>query len=87
MRTKALEKSKNPKGFSQQFKYVLLSTHLVPCLGTTTFTMLMAFIAGQRAKLIILLPMVLLGQFTVGWYNDYLDRDRDKAAGRRDIGS
>lgn len=27
---------------------------------------------------------MLLGQFTVGWYNDYLDRDRDRAAGRRD---
>ncbi len=31
-----------------------------------------------------MVPTVLLGQFPVGWINDYLDLENDKAAGRKD---
>jgi len=84
MRTKPIPLPGTTVSFLTKASYLFGSTHLLPCLGTTTFTVLMALIAGQRAMIFVLLPAVLLGQFTVGWLNDYLDRDRDRIAGRQD---
>ncbi len=68
-------------------KSVLLfrSTHFAPCIGVTMFTVIMAGLIGYSAsKLLTLVPTVLLGQFSIGWLNDYLDRERDALVGRRD---
>jgi len=84
MRAQAIPIPSSEVSLFTKVSYALNSTHLVPCLSTTTFTLLMALIAGQRGKIIFLVPAVLLGQFIVGWLNDYLDRDRDRIAGRTD---
>jgi 4-hydroxybenzoate polyprenyltransferase len=60
----------------------LLATHLLPSILVTTMTTTLAYGSGQRASLWLLVPAVLFGQFCIGWTNDYLDRYRDRAAGR-----
>lgn len=60
----------------------LLATHLLPSIMVTTMTTALAYGSGQRASLWLLIPTILFGQFCIGWTNDYLDRYRDRAAGR-----
>jgi len=84
MRNKAIPIPTSDVSFLTKVSYALGSTHLLPCIGTTSLTVIMALVAGQRASIFVLIPAVLFGQFTVGWLNDYLDRDRDRIAGRKD---
>ena len=84
MRMKAISKQHKNVGARIKLSYILQTTHLIPCLTATTFTLVIALLSGQRWQILILFPMVLLGQFTIGWSNDYLDRDRDRKAGRLD---
>lgn len=60
------------------------SCHLPPTLAVTAITTGLALSAGRGASSVWVALAVLSGQLTVGWSNDYLDRDRDRRAGRRD---
>jgi 4-hydroxybenzoate polyprenyltransferase len=51
----------------------------------TTLTTALGVVLGVRAAQLVLLAIaVLAGQLSVGWLNDYVDRHRDRAAGRTD---
>ena len=59
--------------------------HLEPALAVSTVAVLLAVAAGVGAGRTVLLgAAVLAGQASIGWCNDWLDADRDRAVGRRD---
>lgn len=58
--------------------------HFQPTMAVTAFTTAMAVGAGRRWGAARVGSAVLAGQLAVGWSNDYLDRDRDRRAGRTD---
>jgi 4-hydroxybenzoate polyprenyltransferase len=61
------------------------ATHLEPALAVLTVAVLLAVAAGVGAGRTVLLgAAVLAGQASIGWCNDWLDADRDRAVGRRD---
>jgi 4-hydroxybenzoate polyprenyltransferase len=60
----------------------LRATHLEPSLAVTAATTALAVSAGLGARSGWVASSVLIGQFSLGWANDYLDRERDRAAGR-----
>lgn len=61
------------------------STHPVPALGVTVIVVLLGVAVGLDAGRLALLGVImLLNQFSVGLSNDWLDADRDRAAGRED---
>jgi 4-hydroxybenzoate polyprenyltransferase len=53
-------------------------------LAVTAITTALALSAGRGVSSVWLALAVLSGQLTVGWSNDYLDRDRDRQANRID---
>jgi 4-hydroxybenzoate polyprenyltransferase len=62
-----------------------LATHLGPTVAVTTVAELLAILAGVpggRATLVGI--AVLAGQVSIGWSNDWLDADRDRAVARTD---
>ena len=59
-------------------------SHFAPTVAVTTFATLLALAAGRGAGALWVLAAVLTGQLSVGWSNDWLDRHRDRAAGRDD---
>ncbi len=63
---------------------LLRATHLAPSLLVTGLTAALALAAGLGATAALLAAAVLAGQFSIGWANDWLDADRDLAAGRTD---
>ena len=59
--------------------------HPLPSAAVTTLTTALAATAGVRGSLLVLVAAaVLTGQLCVGWVNDLVDRDRDRAVGRHD---
>ena len=56
--------------------------HPEPTLAVTTLATVLAVFAGRGIGSIWVAAAVLTGQLSVGWANDYIDRDRDRAAGR-----
>jgi 4-hydroxybenzoate polyprenyltransferase len=58
------------------------SCHPEPVVAVTSIATALAVAAGGRWWLVLL--AFLAGQLSVGWSNDYIDRDRDKAAARSD---
>jgi 4-hydroxybenzoate polyprenyltransferase len=61
------------------------ATHPLPALAVTVLVSAVAASRGAGASTLVLVALSTgLGQASVGWSNDYLDRDRDRAAGRRD---
>ena len=56
--------------------------HAVPTAAVTTFAVLVAAEAG--AAYVAVGFVVLCGQLSIGWSNDYVDRERDRAGGRDD---
>ncbi|MGY2079193.1 UbiA family prenyltransferase [Modestobacter sp. SYSU DS0657] len=61
------------------------ATHLGPALAVTTVAVLLALAAGVPAGRTVLVgAAVLAGQAAIGWCNDWLDADRDRAVGRTD---
>jgi 4-hydroxybenzoate polyprenyltransferase len=59
--------------------------HPLPALGVTAFLTVLAAVAGNSAgTCVVVAAAVLFGQLSVGWSNDLIDRDRDRATGRRD---
>jgi 4-hydroxybenzoate polyprenyltransferase len=56
--------------------------HPEPTAAVTGLTTALAVSAGRGWGSVSVMLAVLSGQLSVGWANDYLDRDRDRAAGR-----
>lgn len=64
---------------------LLGSSHPVPAAGVTVIVVLLGLAVGLDLGRLLLLGAVLaLNQLSVGFSNDWLDADRDRAAGRRD---
>lgn len=63
---------------------LLRAAHLQPTVAVTAVTTALAVAAGRGVGVVWVALAVLAGQLSVGWSNDYLDRERDRVAGRRD---
>jgi 4-hydroxybenzoate polyprenyltransferase len=62
-----------------------LATHLGPTVAVTTVATLLAVAAGVPGpRAVLLCAAVLAGQASIGWSNDWLDADRDRAVARAD---
>ena len=62
-----------------------LATHLGPTVAVTTVATLLAVAAGLPGSRVALVCVaVLAGQASIGWSNDWLDADRDRAVARAD---
>lgn len=59
-------------------------SHVAPTVAVTAFATLMAVGAGRGAGTAAVAAAVFAGQLSVGWSNDWLDRERDRAARRTD---
>ncbi|MGY1985018.1 UbiA family prenyltransferase [Blastococcus sp. SYSU DS0669] len=61
------------------------ATHPGPALAVTTVATLLALAANvPPARTALLCAAVLAGQASIGWSNDWLDADRDRAVARAD---
>ncbi len=63
---------------------LLRCSHLGPTVMVTTFASMMALGAGRGAGTAWVTLAVGSGQLSIGWSNDWLDRGRDRRAGRGD---
>jgi 4-hydroxybenzoate polyprenyltransferase len=64
---------------------LVLATHAAPTVAVTVVATLLAISAGVPAgRAVLLCVAVLAGQASIGWSNDWLDADRDRAVGRSD---
>ncbi len=64
---------------------LLQACHPGPTVAVSTLAALLAVAAGTGwAAGALVTAAVLTGQLTIGWSNDLLDAERDRAAGRRD---
>jgi 4-hydroxybenzoate polyprenyltransferase len=62
-----------------------LATHLGPTVAVTTVATLLGIAGGlPSGRLVLLCAAVLAGQASIGWSNDWLDADRDRAVARAD---
>ncbi|WP_346621508.1 UbiA family prenyltransferase [Blastococcus montanus] len=62
-----------------------LSTHPGPTVAVTTVATLLALVADVPAgRTALLCAAVLAGQASIGWSNDWLDAERDRAVARSD---
>ncbi len=61
------------------------SCHPVPTLAVTALTAGLCALADvSLARAVLVVMAVFVGQLSIGWGNDYLDRDRDRAVARTD---
>ncbi|MEP7055141.1 MAG: UbiA family prenyltransferase [Actinomycetota bacterium] len=60
------------------------SCHPEPVVAVTAITTALAVAAGLGVRSLVVLAAILAGQLSIGWGNDYLDRDRDRVALRTD---
>jgi 4-hydroxybenzoate polyprenyltransferase len=64
---------------------LVLATHLGPTVAVTVVATLLGAAAGVGpARAALLCVAVLAGQASIGWSNDWLDADRDRAVARAD---
>ncbi len=64
---------------------MILATHAGPAAAVTIVGTLLAVAAGMSAGRVALVCVaVLAGQASIGWSNDWLDADRDRAVARAD---
>ena len=64
---------------------LVLATHPAPAAAVTVVATLLAIAAGVPAgRSALLCAAVLAGQASIGWSNDWLDTDRDRAVARAD---
>ena len=63
---------------------LLRASHFQPTLAVTVITGVLAAVAGRGLGTVAVVVAVLAGQLSVGWSNDWIDRDRDVQAGRLD---
>jgi 4-hydroxybenzoate polyprenyltransferase len=57
---------------------LLRATHLGPSVLVTTFATALAVAGGRGPGALWVMAAVMSGQFSIGWANDYLDRERDR---------
>jgi heme o synthase len=69
---------------TRQAVALLRACHFQPTVAVTAFVVALAIVAGRGWGAVSGGIAVLAGQLTVGWSNDYLDRDRDRLACRAD---
>lgn len=59
--------------------------HPGPALGVTVVAFLLAVAAGlDTSRSVLVTAAVVTGQLSIGWSNDWRDRDRDRRTGRTD---
>jgi 4-hydroxybenzoate polyprenyltransferase len=64
---------------------LLRASHPIPCVAVTALSAALFAVAGKPLSVCVLgAAAVLAGQLTIGWSNDLIDAQRDRAAGRRD---
>ena len=64
---------------------MLRATHPLPALSVTVLVTAVAAFRGARGGTLVLVALsTAAGQASVGWSNDYLDRERDRTTGRGD---
>jgi heme o synthase len=64
---------------------LLAASHPEPAAAVTAVSAALAASAGRTAWGVVAVALaVMAGQLSVGWCNDYVDRDRDALVGRRD---
>jgi 4-hydroxybenzoate polyprenyltransferase len=63
---------------------LLRASHVQPMLAVTALVTALAVTAGRGAGSVWVGLAILSGQLFVGWSNDWLDRARDREAGRAD---
>jgi len=64
---------------------LVLATNAPPTVAVTLVATLLAVSAGVTpGRVVLLCAAVLAGQASIGWSNDWLDADRDRAVGRTD---
>ena len=64
---------------------LLRSCHPEPTVAVTAMITALAATAGHRVGGVVLIGLaVLSGQLTIGWLNDLVDAERDRAVGRSD---
>ena len=64
---------------------LLRSCHPEPTAAVTLMITALAVTAGHSAGAVVLIGLaVLAGQLSIGWLNDLLDAERDRAVGRPD---
>jgi 4-hydroxybenzoate polyprenyltransferase len=68
----------------RSFGGLVRACHPEPTAAVTGITTAFALAAGRGAGAAWVAVAALAGQLSVGWSNDFLDRHRDAAAGRRD---
>jgi len=72
-------------GVWQTVRAMALATHFGPTVAVTTVGTLLAVSAGvQEWRVGLVGSAVLAGQASIGWSNDWLDADRDRAVARTD---
>jgi 4-hydroxybenzoate polyprenyltransferase len=73
-----------PTNFRDRTLALLGSSHPEPAATVTLAAGVLALGAGRGLGTLLVLAAVGSGQLAVGWSNDYLDRNLDRAAGRPD---
>jgi 4-hydroxybenzoate polyprenyltransferase len=63
---------------------LLRASHFQPTLAVTAITTALAIACGRGVGAAWVALAVVAGQLSVGWSNDYLDRERDRLAVRED---
>ncbi|HVM19733.1 MAG TPA: UbiA family prenyltransferase [Egibacteraceae bacterium] len=63
---------------------LLRCSHFAPTVAVTAFATLLAWRVGRGAEAVWVAAAVFAGQLSVGWSNDWLDRERDRTAARTD---
>jgi 4-hydroxybenzoate polyprenyltransferase len=74
-----------PRPALAQAGLLLASSHPEPAAAVTAVATALSASAGRSAwGVVSVAAAVAAGQLSVGWCNDYVDRDRDAASGRAD---
>lgn len=74
-----------PTGRAATVRALAVATHAGPTAAVTTVATLLAVAAGvSPGRVALVCVAVLAGQASIGWSNDWLDADRDRAVARAD---
>jgi 4-hydroxybenzoate polyprenyltransferase len=74
-----------PTGWAATVRALVIATHAGPTAAVTTVATLLAVAAGVTpGRVTLVCVAVLAGQASIGWSNDWLDADRDRAVARAD---
>ena len=72
-------------GPAARLRGLVAATHAGPAVAVTAVATLLAVAAGVSGPRVVLVCLaVLAGQASIGWSNDWLDADRDRAVARGD---